>query len=179
MAGGGGEADGANEKILKTDLWQYGRRARTDGPYADNLDVDVIIVGGGFGGIYSLYEIRKQGYSVALFEAGTGYGGTWRWNIYPGARVDSPVPIYELAIPEVYKDWHWTTNYPDWTELQKYFDHCDKVLDLSKDTAFETVVTSAEFDTNEGKWNIGTVDGRKAKCKFFVVAAGFAAKRCM
>ena len=38
-------------------------------------------------------------------------------NIYPGARVDSPVPIYELAIPEVYKDWTWTTNYPDWIEL--------------------------------------------------------------
>lgn len=78
----------------------------------------------------------------------------------------------------MYKDWTWTTNYPDWTELQAYFDHCDKVLDLQKDTAFETVVTGAEFDTNEGKWNVTTADGRHAKCKYFVVAAGFAAKRC-
>ena len=79
MAGGGGEADAANERILKTDLWQYGRRAGTEGPYADNLDVDAIVVGGGFGGIYCLYMLRKQGYNVVMYEAGTGYGGTWRW----------------------------------------------------------------------------------------------------
>jgi cation diffusion facilitator CzcD-associated flavoprotein CzcO len=99
-------------------------------------------------------------------------------NCYPGARVDSPVPIYELAIPEVYKDWTWSTNYPDWRELQAYFDHMDKVLELSKDCAFETVVTSAEFDKSSGKWQIKTADGRSAKTKYLIVAAGFAAKRC-
>lgn len=93
------------ERILKTDLREYSNRKRTDGPYADDLDIDVLIVGAGFGGAYSLYEMRKQGLSTVLYDAGTSFGGTWRWNIYPGARVDSPVPIYELAIPEVYKDW--------------------------------------------------------------------------
>ena len=93
------------ERILKTDLREYSNRKRTDGPYADNLDIDVLIVGAGFGGAYSLYEMRKHGLSTVLYDAGTSFGGTWRWNIYPGARVDSPVPIYELAIPEVYKDW--------------------------------------------------------------------------
>lgn len=102
---------------------------------------------------------------------------TERKNIYPGARVDSPVPIYELAIPEVYKDWTWTTNYPAWEELQAYFDHMDKVLDLQKDTAFESVVTNAEFNTDEGKWHVKTADGRNVKAKYFIVAAGFAAKR--
>lgn len=97
---------------------------------------------------------------------------------YPGARVDSPVPIYELSIPEVYKDWTWSTNYPEWSELQAYFDHVDKTLDLSKDSAFETVVTSAEFDEKEAKWTVKTQDGRTVKCRFLIVAAGFAAKRC-
>lgn len=87
------------------------------------------------------------------------------------------MPIYELAIPEVYKDWTWTTNYPGWDEIQGYFDHADRVLELSKDCAFETVVISAEFDTSEGKWTVKTQDGRTAKCKYFIVAAGFAAKR--
>lgn len=99
-------------------------------------------------------------------------------NCYPGARVDSPVPIYELAIPEVYKDWYWTTNYPNWEELQAYFDHIDKTLNLSKDCAFETVVNSCEFDENETKWTVKTADGRTAKTRFLIVAAGFAAKRC-
>ncbi|KAK3680349.1 hypothetical protein LTR37_021309 [Vermiconidia calcicola] len=165
------------ERILKTDLHQYGKRRRTDGPYADDLDIDCLIVGAGFGGAYCLHLMRKQGFNTVLYDAGTSFGGTWRWNVYPGARVDSPVPIYELAIPEVYKDWIWTTNYPDWTELQGYFDHVDKVLDLSKDCAFQTVVTSSEFDTSSGKWTINTADGRTAKCKYLIVAAGFAAKR--
>lgn len=173
----GSIGDDEPERILKTDLWQYARRRRNDGPYADNLDVDVLIVGAGFGGMFCLHEMRKAGFSTVLYDAGLGFGGTWRWNIYPGARVDSPVPIYELAIPEVYKDFHWTTNYPDWHELQNYFEHADKVLNLSKDSAFETVVTSAEFDTGAGKWTVKTQDGRTAKARFLIVAAGFAAKR--
>jgi lysine/ornithine N-monooxygenase len=100
-----------------------------------------------------------------------------RWNCYPGARVDSPVPIYQLNIPEVYNTWTFTTNYPDWKELQAYFDHVDKVCNLSKDTAFETVVTSAEFDQAATKWMVKTADGRTVKTRFLIVAAGFAAKR--
>ncbi|PVH88096.1 cyclohexanone monooxygenase [Cadophora sp. DSE1049] len=165
------------ERILKTELSQYGRRRATTGPYADNLDLDVLVIGAGFSGTYLLYEMRKQGYKTVLYDAGLGYGGTWRWNCYPGARVDSEVPIYQLSIPEVYKTWTFTTNYPDWRELQAYFDHVDKVCNLSKDTAFETVVTSAEFDTVAGKWTVKTADGRTAKTKFLIVAAGFAAKR--
>lgn len=94
-----------------------------------------------------------------------------------GARVDSEVPIYELAIPEVYETWHWTTNYPDWQELQAYFDHVDRTLNLSKDVSFQTVVTSAEFDTKDGRWTVKASDGRTCKAKFLIVAAGFAAKR--
>lgn len=165
------------ERIIKTELSQYARRRANDGPYADNLDLDVLIVGAGFSGVYMLYEMRKHGYKTVLYDAGLGYGGTWRWNCYPGARVDSPVPIYQLNIPEVYNTWSFTTNYPDWRELQAYFDHVDKVCNLSKDTAFETVVTSAEYDEQAAKWTVKTADGRTVKTRFFIVAAGFAAKR--
>lgn len=106
-------------------------------------------------------------------EAGMDLGGTWRWNRYPGARVDSEVPEYEFSWPEVYTTWNWTTNYPNYEELRAYFDHVDKVLDIKRDCSFETVVTGAQFSTSEGKWHIETADGRKAKSKYFVVAAGF------
>ena len=77
----GDPGTGELERILKTDLWQYARRRRQDGPYADNLDIDVLIVGAGFGGMYCLYEMRKAGYSTVLYDAGTSWGGTWRWNV--------------------------------------------------------------------------------------------------
>ncbi|EXJ67832.1 uncharacterized protein A1O5_09178 [Cladophialophora psammophila CBS 110553] len=162
---------------LRTELTEFAHRRSNEGPYADNLDVDVLIVGAGFGGTYLLYELRKAGYRTTVYDAGTSFGGTWRWNVYPGARVDSEVPIYELAIPEVYETWHWTTNYPDWKELQAYFAHVDKVLNLSKDVAFQTVVTSAEFDVDSGKWTVRTSDGRNCKARFFIAASGMAAKR--
>lgn len=65
------------ERVIKTDLTQYARRRGTEGPYADNLDVDCLVVGGGFGGIHMLYHLRKQGYKTVMYDAGTGYGGTW------------------------------------------------------------------------------------------------------
>lgn len=72
------------ERILKRHLYEYADRRRTDGPYADDLDVDVLIVGAGFGGTYLLYEMRKAGFKTVVYEAGTSFGGTWRWNVYPG-----------------------------------------------------------------------------------------------
>ena len=100
---------------------------------------------------------------------------------------DHPTPIKYSAlnaakyhahiITEVWKDWTWTTNYPDHHELRAYFDHANKVLNLEKDTAFESVVVDAQFNVDEGKWHVKTADGRTARSKFLIVAAGFAAKR--
>lgn len=162
---------------IKTELTEYALRRGTTGPYADNLEVDALVVGGGFGGVYCWYELKKNGFNTVIYEAGDDLGGTWRWNCYPGAGVDSEIPEYQLSIPETYKDWTWSTNYPDYAELRAYFDHCDKVLGIKKETAFNSVVVDAQFHTGEGRWYIKTADGRTAKAKYFIVAAGFAAKR--
>lgn len=77
----------------------------------------------------------------------------------------------------MYRDWTWTTNYPDFRELRAYFEHVDRVLDVSRDTAFGSVVVDARFDEGEGRWQVKTADGREAGAKYLVVAAGFAAKR--
>lgn len=144
---------------------------------ADGLDIDVIIVGAGFGGIYLLHKLRKQGLSVKIFEAGDDIGGVWYWNTYPGARVDSAVPVYEYSMPEVWKDWTWTEKYPSWEELQKYFEHVDKVLDVRKDTIMKTSVNGAKFNEETNRWTVNTSSGASATCKYFIVATGFAAKR--
>lgn len=162
---------------MKTELSEFALRRSTTGRYADNLEVDVLIVGAGFGGVFLLHQLRKLGLNAVIYEAGNDLGGTWRWNNYPGARVDSEVPEYEYSIPEVWKDWTWTTNYPNYKEIRAYFAHIDKVLDIKKDCAFGSVVVGAEFNEEEGKWTIKTADDRTAKSKFLVVAAGFAAKR--
>ncbi|KAK0252820.1 hypothetical protein LTS09_011977 [Friedmanniomyces endolithicus] len=122
---------------LKRELREYGKRGRTDGPYADNLEVDALVVGGGFAGVFMFYTLRKAGLKTVMYEAGTDLGGTWRWNCYPGAMVDSEVPEYQLSIPETWKTYNWPNNYPGYKELRDYFDHCDKVLDIKSQTAFD------------------------------------------
>lgn len=162
---------------LKTDFMDNAFRRASVGPYADDLTVDALIVGAGFGGIFCLHEMRKLGLNAVIFEAGNDIGGTWRWNCYPGAGVDSEVPEYMYSIPETWKDWVWSTNYPSYDELRSYFDHVDNVLQIKKDCAFNSVVIDARFDTNEGQWHIKTADGRSAYARYFIVATGFAAKR--
>ena len=55
-------------------------------------ELDVLVVGAGFAGLYQLDRLRRLGYNVKAFEAGSDIGGVWYWNCYPGARVDSYGP---------------------------------------------------------------------------------------
>ncbi|KAI1363470.1 hypothetical protein F5Y08DRAFT_309489 [Xylaria arbuscula] len=167
-----------SKKKFNTELTDYSKdHEDKTGPYALDLEVDALVVGGGFAGIFMLKTLRDRGYKVVIYEAGGDLGGTWRWNCYPGANVDSEVPSYEFSWPEVWKPWNWTSNYPDYEELRAYFDHVDKVIGVKKDCAFNTVVTGAHFDTELGRWIVKTSDGRIAKAKYLVLGTGFAAKR--
>ncbi|KAM0510860.1 hypothetical protein ACHAPE_010448 [Trichoderma viride] len=147
------------------------------GPYADTLEIDALVVGAGFAGIFMLKTLRDLGLKTYVFEAGNDIGGTWRWNCYPGAGVDSEVPEYEFSWPEVWKSWNWSSNYPNYEELRAYFDHVDKVIGVKKDCAFNTVVVGAHFDLAAGKWIIRTEDGRTTKAKYLILGTGFSAKR--
>ncbi|RCI13548.1 hypothetical protein L249_5596 [Ophiocordyceps polyrhachis-furcata BCC 54312] len=141
------------------------------------VDLDALIVGAGFAGIFMLKTLRDRGYGVRIYEAGLDLGGTWRWNSYPGAAVDSEVPHYEFSWPEVWEAWTWSTNYPDYAEIRAYFDHVERVVGIKKDCRFGTVVTGASFDTDAGRWSVVTSDGRTTRAKYLILGTGFAAKR--
>jgi cation diffusion facilitator CzcD-associated flavoprotein CzcO len=70
---------------------------------SNHFYMEALVVGGGFGGTYALHKLRQAGVPAKLVEAGPDFGGVWQWNRYPGARVDSEFPFYQLSIPEVYK----------------------------------------------------------------------------
>lgn len=91
---------------------------------------------------------------------------------YPGARVDSEMPFYQLNIPEVYKTWSFSERFPGHEELRKYIAHIDKTLDLSKDTYFNARVNEAIRDEAENVWTIKTLQGHVAKAKYLILATG-------
>lgn len=151
-------------------------RASVNGQ-APSEDLDVAIIGAGFAGCYLLYQLRKQGFTTKVIEAGSGLGGIWHWNTYPGARVDSPYPVYGYSLPEVYEDWDWTEQYPGHVEMRAYFDHVDKKLDIRTDTLFNTKVVAATFDTASATWTIVCNTGKTIRARQFIACQGFAAKR--
>ncbi len=137
---------------------------------------DILVVGAGFTGIYQLHRLRQLGFSVRLLEAGADLGGIWYWNCYPGARVDTHVPMYEFSSEDLWRDWTWTERFPAWDELRRYFRYVDQKLDLSRDIRFNTRVEAAEFDEGKQQWTVRSQDGCALQARFLVLCTGFAAK---
>jgi cation diffusion facilitator CzcD-associated flavoprotein CzcO len=89
-------------------------------------DLDVIIVGAGFAGLYLLDRLRSMGMAVQVFEAGGAPGGVWYWNCYPGARVDSPGPMYQYSREDLWRAWKFSELYPSRQEVREYFRYVDE-----------------------------------------------------
>ncbi len=138
-------------------------------------ELDVLVIGAGFAGLYQLDHLRRLGYNVKVFEAGSDIGGIWYWNCYPGAPVDSYEPLYQFSSEELWRDWNFSELYPSWEELRAYFRHVDEKLDLSRDIRFNIRVTGAEFDTDRDQWVVQASDGSVARAKFFVLCTGLSA----
>lgn len=140
--------------------------------------VDVLIVGAGFSGLHVLQKLRKEGFQVKIYEAGSGLGGTWYWNCYPGARVDSDFTFYQYTQDDIWKDFEWTERFPAREEIAKYFKHVDHKLNLSKDIQFNTRVTSAQFENSRNLWLVKTENNETLTfANTLILCTGFAERR--
>lgn len=136
-------------------------------------EVDAVIVGAGFSGMYMLHKLREQGLSAIVFEAGTDVGGTWYWNRYPGARVDVESLSYSYSFsPEMEQDYQWTERYPTQPEILKYARFVADRFDLRRDIEFRTRVTSAIYDETAERWLVRTEYAEAVSARFVVMATG-------
>ncbi|OBT73773.1 hypothetical protein VF21_07981 [Pseudogymnoascus sp. 05NY08] len=145
--------------------------AKSVNPEMD-ITAEVIIVGAGFGGCYALHEMRRQGFTAKILEAGSDFGGVWHFNKYPGARVDSETPLYQLNLPEVWDSFNFTERFPDDKELRQYFAHLDKTLDLCKDAIFNARVTDVHYNPTANVWSFSTESGLRATSQYAIFASG-------
>ena len=139
-------------------------------------DFDAVIVGAGFSGIYLLHKLRDAGFRVLLVDAAAQPGGIWYWNCYPGARVDSQVPLYEFSIPEVWESWTWSERFPGWEELRAYFRHVCDTLDLWPLIRLGSRVERAGFEEGAGLWQLQLEGEETISTRFLLPALGFASK---
>ncbi|KEF52109.1 uncharacterized protein A1O9_11735 [Exophiala aquamarina CBS 119918] len=143
------------------------------------IRVDVLVVGAGLSGMSILYRLRKLGLKAKVLEAGANLGGVWHWNRYPGARVDSEWPYYQLSIPEVYRNFDFTERFPSAEELRAYMQHIDKALDLKKDIVFNQEVIDLRWNQTENEWFTTTKQGITARSKYIVLCTGPLHRRYM
>ena len=141
---------------------------------ARSTDVDAVIIGAGFSGLYMLHRLRDEmGLSARVYETGGGVGGTWYWNRYPGARSDSDSYIYCYSFDrDLLQEWEWSERYPEQHEIRAYLEHVTERYDLAKDIRFETRVTAATFDEDAAAWTVETDTGERVTARFVITAVG-------
>jgi cation diffusion facilitator CzcD-associated flavoprotein CzcO len=135
--------------------------------------VDVLVVGAGITGIYQLYRAIEAGFDAQLLEAGSGVGGTWFWNRYPGARFDSESYTYGyLFSRELWEEWQWQEHFAEQPEIERYLNHVVDRFDLRRRMHFGRRVESAEYDAASASWTVTTTGGEQWRTRFLVSATG-------
>jgi cation diffusion facilitator CzcD-associated flavoprotein CzcO len=138
-----------------------------------DVDVDVVVVGAGFAGMYLLHRLRGLGMSARIIEAGDDVGGTWYWNRYPGARCDIQSVDYSYSFDtELDETWEWTEKYAPQPEILRYAQHVADRLDLRRDIEFGARVLAAVWDDNDTRWLIHTSRGETVRARHYVMATG-------
>jgi len=136
-------------------------------------DVDVVVGGAGFAGLYLLYRLRELGLSARAFDEADDVGGTWYWNRYPGARCDIPTTDYTYSFdPELEHEWTWSEKYATQPEILRYAQYVADKHDLRRDIQFTTRIASATWDEDAKRWHVRTNRGDELTCRWFVMASG-------
>ena len=137
------------------------------------IKYDAIVIGAGMSGLYQLYKLRSLGFKVLVIEAGSGVGGTWYWNRYPGARFDSESYSYGYSFSkELLDEWDWQEHFSGQPEVERYCNYVADKFDLKKDICFSSRVSFAHYEKSNNSWFVGTDSGKEFCAQFLITAIG-------
>ena len=138
-----------------------------------DFDYDAVVIGAGIAGLYQLYCLRESGAKVCALESGTGVGGTWYWNRYPGARFDSESYSYAYSFSqELLDEWDWSEHFASQPEILKYLQYVADKFDLVKDIQFSSNVRSAIYNEDSRCWQVEIDNGNTYRTRFLITAVG-------
>jgi len=142
----------------------FSREALTD-------EVEVVVVGGGFGGLLAGARLREAGLSdIRIIEKGGDFGGTWYWNRYPGAACDIESYVYLPLLEEI--GYVPKEKYSRAPEILAHSRAIGEQFDLYKGALFQTEVTAMRWDEAAARWIVETSRGDALKARFVVMANG-------
>jgi len=134
-------------------------------------ELDVVIVGGGFGGLLSAARLQKVGITnIRIIEKAGDFGGTWYWNRYPGAQCDIESYVYLPLLEE--------TGYiprEKYSFAPEIFEHAQRIgkhFNLYERACFQTQIKEARWNEEEGRWTITTDRDDVFKARFVIMSSG-------
>jgi len=168
-------ADGNAQYVATT-----GRHAHyLDDPYVEpgfrrepiTRNMDVLVVGGGFGGLLAAARLRAAGYDdLCIIEKAGDFGGTWYWNRYPGAACDTESYIYLPLLEET--GYMPLAKYARAPEILEHSRRIGRHFDLYPAALFQTVITGMDWDEAAARWRVRTDRGDTLAARFVVLAGG-------
>ncbi|ASO20734.1 cation diffusion facilitator CzcD-associated flavoprotein CzcO [Actinoalloteichus hoggarensis] len=150
-----------------------------DDPYSDpeftraplRDRVEVVIVGGGFGGLLSGARLRQEGIEdIRVIEEGGDFGGTWYWNRYPGIHCDIESYVYLPLLEEIGYVPEW--RYSPGEEIRQHARAIGRHFDLYRDVCFQTRATELRWDDAEAEWIVRTDRDDEIRARHVVVSSG-------
>ena len=168
-------ADGIRQyKELKGDYEEFDRDPYVEPGFTRDAvieDVDVVIVGGGFGGMIEAANLTKAGITnFRIVEKAGDFGGTWYWNRYPNAACDVESYVYLPLLEDT--GYMPTEKYAKAPEIFAYCQLLGRTFDLYRGALFQTEVEDMRWDESRKRWNVMTSRSDILSAKFIVIAGG-------
>lgn len=135
--------------------------------------LDAVVVGAGFSGLYMTHLLKNAGFDVKGIERGSGVGGTWYWNRYPGCRCDVESMEYSYQFSsELEQEWDWPERYSAQSEILAYAEHVAERFDLTPRFQFETELEAAQYNDDACRWRLTTDSGETIETRYLIMATG-------
>ncbi len=133
-------------------------------------EYSVVIIGAGIAGLCMGIQLRKLGIDdFVIFEKAAGIGGTWRDNTYPGAACDVPAIFYSFSFE---LNPNWSSRFPQQPEILAYLEHCTDKYGIRPFIRFNSEITQARFDAQNGRWEVTSAAGEQAFGRILVNGVG-------
>ncbi|GAA1450049.1 NAD(P)/FAD-dependent oxidoreductase [Mycobacterium cookii] len=134
-------------------------------------DVEVAILGGGFGGLCAGARLTEQGVTdFRIIEHGGDFGGTWYWNRYPGVQCDVESHIYMPLLDET--GYVPSKRYADGDEIFEHAQRIGRHFDLYRTALFQTTVIATEWQADVARWEVRTDRGDVIRARFLLRSNG-------
>src|SRR5579863_8707375 len=167
--------DGNEQYVeVKGDFSRY-----IDDPYVDpgftrepiEEDVEIVIIGGGFGGLLAGARLREGGFQdIRIIEKAGDFGGTWYWNRYPGAQCDIEAYIYLPLLEET--GYIPKEKYSYQREILEHAQRIGKKYDLYRGAIFQTQIKDIKWNEELSRWIVSTDRADTLRARFVVMSNG-------